>query len=385
MERTVIVNANLVLENGILYDGILLIENGRIAGFGSEREVEIPAEAQLVDAQGAYVGPGFVDIHVHAGGGYSTCEEPVKAAEFFLRHGETSILATTDYHMDKKTLLDVIATIKEGMKEAPTIKGIYMEGPYTNPKYGSHADLNPWHCGVKEEDYIPFVDAGGKAIKVWAVGPEREDLLPFLEYAKKVNPDVVIACGHSEATPMQIRALGKYRPTLMTHTMNATGRQQPENGLRGYGPDEYCHKTPEMYAELICDSCAIHVHPEMQQLLLYTKGVDKVVLVSDSTVYDNPVPEQYAHVTDLNFDHNGHIAGSKLTLDMACRNIMTHTNCGIAQAFLMASTNPARVLGMDEEIGSIAKGKVADLVFVDDRFNVKKVMLAGEVCRFEEE
>ena len=385
MERTAIVNANLVLENGILYDGILLIEDGRIAGFGSEREVEIPAEAQLVDAQGAYVGPGFVDIHVHGGGGYSTCYEPEKAAQHFLRHGETSILATTDYHMDRETLLQVISTIRKAMKDAPTIKGIYMEGPYTNPKYGSHADLNPWRFGVKEEDFKPIVDACGDLVKVWTVAPERENLLPFLQYAKQANPNAVIAVGHSEATPMQVRALGKYSPTLMTHAMNATGRINESPGLRGYGPDEYCFKEPQMYAELISDSCAIHVHPEMQQLLLHTKGLDKVVLISDSTVYDNPVPEQYAHVTDLNFDHNGNIAGSKLTMDMACRNIMTHTNCGIAQAFLMASTNPAKVVGLDDEIGSIEKGKIADLVFVDDRFHVKKVMLSGEVCRFEEE
>jgi N-acetylglucosamine-6-phosphate deacetylase len=138
-----------------------------------------------------------------------------------------------------------------------------------------------------------------------------------------------------------------------------------------------------MYAELICDSQGIHVHPEMQRLLLHTKGVNRVILVTDSTVYNNPVPEQYAHVQDLNFDHNGGIAGSKLTMDMACRNIMRHTNCGIAQAFLMASTNPARAVGL-EDVGSVAKGKVADLVFVDDKFNVQKVMLAGKICRFEE-
>ena len=379
--KTAIVNGNLVLESGILFDGAMLIEDGRILDFGPERALEIPADAEKIDAQGAYVGPGFVDIHVHAGGGYSTCYEPEKAAEHFLRHGETSILATTDYHMDKEELLKVVGIIREGMKHAPTIKGIYMEGPYTNPKYGSHADLNPWRYGVLEEDYVPIVDACGDAVRVWTVGPERADLKPFLEYARKVNPDVVIAVGHSEATPMEIRALGKYRPTLMTHTMNATGRQQNCPGLRGYGPDEYCFKEPEMYAELISDSCAIHVHPEMQQLLLHTKGVDKTVLISDSTVFDNPVPEQYAHVTDLNFDHNGGIAGSKLTLDMACRNIMTHTDCGIAQAFRMASTNPARVVGLDEELGSIEKGKIADLVFVDDRFHVKKVLLAGKVCR----
>ena len=287
--------------------------------------------------------------------------------------------------MDRQTLLQAIETIKSGMKNAPTIKGIYMEGPYTNPCYGSHADTNPWRGGVEERDFKSLVDACGEAVKVWTVAPEREDLLPFLAYARKVNPHVVISVGHSEATPMQIRALGKYRPTLMTHCMNATGRQNEVRGLRGYGPDEYCFKEPDMYAELISDSCAVHVHPEMQQLLLHTKGVHRTVLVTDSTVHNNPTPEKYAHVQDLNFDPNGGLAGSKLTMDMACRNIMAHTNCGIAQAFLMASTNPARVVGMDDEIGSIEQGKVADLVFVDDRFTVKNVMLAGEICRFEEE
>ena len=117
--KTAIVNANLVLESGIVFDGSLLIENGRIENFGPSREMDIPADTQVIDAQGAYVGPGFVDIHVHAGGGYSTCWEPVQAAEFFLRHGETSILATTDYHMDTQTLLDAVKTIQEGMKKAP--------------------------------------------------------------------------------------------------------------------------------------------------------------------------------------------------------------------------------------------------------------------------
>ena len=379
---TVIRNAQVVLENGIIWDGIIVIENGRILQAGSREEITVPADAQCIDAGGAYVGPGFVDLHVHGGGGYSTCFAPKEAAQHFLRHGETSILATTDYHMDLDTLLDAIHTIKAAMADAPTIKGIYMEGPYTNPNYGSHADLNPWHCGVEEDSYKAMVDAGGKDIKVWTVGPERPDLLPFLEYARQVNPDVVIAVGHSQATPMEIRKLGKYRPTLMTHTFNATGRLPVYGGTRAYGPDEYCLKEPDMYAELISDSRGIHVHPEMQQLLLHAKGIHRTVLITDSTVHDNPTPAEYAHVKDLNFDHNGGIAGSKMTMDLACRNIMTNTNCGIAQAFQMASLNPARAIGMDREIGSIEAGKIADLVFVDDKFNVQQVMLSGKLCQF---
>ena len=287
---TVIRNAQVVLENGIIWDGIIVIENGRILQAGSREEITAPADAQCIDAGGAYVGPGFVDLHVHGGGGYSTCFAPKEAAQHFLRHGETSILATTDYHMDLDTLLDAIHTIKAAMADAPTIKGIYMEGPYTNPNYGSHADLNPWHCGVEEDRYKAMVDAGGKDIKVWTVGPERPDLLPFLEYARQVNPDVVIAVGHSQATPMEIRKLGKYRPTLMTHTFNATGRLPVYGGTRAYGPDEYCLKEPDMYAELISDSRGIHVHPEMQQLLLHAKGIHRTVLGTDSTVHNKPTP-----------------------------------------------------------------------------------------------
>ena len=85
---------------------------------------------------------------------------------------------------------------------------------------------------------------------------------------------------------------------------------------------------------------------------------------------------------DLSFNDLGRLAGSKLTMEKACRNIMSHTNCGIAQAFVMASLNPAKVIGMDDKIGSIEPGKIADLVFVDDKFNVSKVMLNGEICEF---
>ena len=372
-------NAQVVLERGILWDGIIIIEGDKIVQVGSCRDIEIPIGADVIDAEGAYVGPGFIDIHVHGGNGYSDCYEVKEAAEFFLEHGSTSILATPDYHMNRETTLEVIRNIKAAIPNLPSVKGIYMEGPYTNPIYGSHSDTNPWRCGVSPDDFIPIVDEAGMLVKVWTVAPEREDLLPFLEYARKVNPNVAFAVGHSHATPMQIRALGKYRPTIETHTMNATHRIQVYGGTRGYGPDEYCLKESDVYCELISDSCGVHVHPEMQQLIIHCKGIEKVVLITDSTRHNNPAPERLKHVPDLNFDPNGGIAGSKMTMELACRNIMTHTNCGIAQAFYMAATTPARAIGMDNEIGSIVAGKKADLVFVDDKFNVKRVMLNGEI------
>ena len=380
MKTTAITNANVVLEGGIIWDGVILISGERILKVGANNEIEIPADAVVIDADGAYVGPGFVDIHVHGGGGFETHKEPLKAAEFFLGHGTTTLLGTPVYTQPFDDMLDSINKINDAMKQTRIIKGMYLEGPYMNPKYGSFADLNPWRGPIDPAQYKPLVDAAGLNARVWAIAPEREGLLPFLEYARSVNPDVVFSVGHSEATPAEIRALGKYKPTIQTHSMCATGRLPVFAGTRAYGPDEYCFTDNSIYTEMISDSCGIHVHPDMQKLLIHNKGIDKTVLITDSTNFAFPNPESLAHVTDLNFDHNGGIAGSKLTMDKACRNIMSSTNCGIAQAFIMASLNPAKAVGLGDELGSIEVGKLADLVFTDDRFNVKKVMLCGELC-----
>ena len=375
-----ITNCQLVLENGIIWDATLLISNDKIAGFGPAREIEIPSDAEIIDAKGKYVGPGFIDIHVHGGNGYLTYSEPVEAAKFFLKHGATSILATPSYDLDFDGQIAAIRTIKEGMKTAKTIKGIYMEGPYTNPRFGSHSYANPWRHPITADEYKPIIDEAGKYAKVWTVAPELDGIDEVVKYAKEVNPDTIFAVGHSDATPAQIRALGKNRPRIITHITNATGMQPAP--VRSFGPDEYALKDPEVYAELISDSMAIHVNPEMQRYILKGKGIDKVILITDSTVHYDPVPERFAHVTDLNFDAKGGIAGSKITMNQACRNIMKHTSCGITEAFLMASRNPARLLGLDGEIGSIEVGKTADLVIVNDKFDVRKVILGGKICVF---
>ena len=378
---TAIKNAKVVHERGIIYDGVILICDGRILNYGKASETEIPEDAEVIDALGAYVGPGFVDIHVHGGDGHSSTYDTVEACDFFLSHGTTTLLATTAYNMDFDTFIGGIKSAREAKSHARTMRGLYLEGPYTNANYGSHSYLNSWRGDIIPEQFKALVDAAGEDAVVWTIAPERanEGLIPFLEYARKVNPSVRFSLGHSEALPREIRALGKYKPTIQTHSMNATGRVgEPKGGLRCVGPDEYAFREPDMFCELISDSLGIHVDPELQQMLIHIKGVHKVCLITDSTVHRNSVPEEFAHVTDLNFDARGGIAGSRLTMDAACRNVMSHTSCGICEAFLMASTNPAKAVGFYDELGSIDIGKRADLVFVDDVFNVKRVILGGE-------
>lgn len=375
-------NAKVVLETGILWDGVLLLDGDRIAAVGERREVEIPAACEMIDAGGAYVGPGFVDIHVHGGSGYMFDTEPLQAAEHFLRNGETTQLATLYYNLSKEGFLKAIAKVKEAMAAGGAgnaIAGIYMEGPYMNPKFGAMPERNKWKGEITPEAYQEVVDAAGTDAYVWAIAPEREGIDGFVEYAGSVNPHAIFSVGHSEATPAQVRKLKRKGLCLQTHCMDATGSFSEWVGTRGAGPDEACLTDPDMYAELICDSGAVHVNKDLINLIVKTKGVDKVVLITDSFVSDLPAPEKLKHITDLIFDENCWLSGSKLTMNVACRNIMSHTNCGIAQAFLMASRNPARVIGLEDEIGTIEAGKRADLVFVDDVFNVKNVILGGKL------
>ena len=375
-------NAKVVLESGIIWDGVILLDGDRIAQVGERREVEIPADCQMIDAEGAYVGPGFVDIHVHGGNGHMFDAEPLQAAEHFVRYGETTILATLYYNLSKEGFLDSIKKVQAAMAAGgagDAIAGIYMEGPYMNPKFGAMPERNKWKGAIAEDAYKEVVDTAGTDAFVWSVAPEREGIEEFVKYAGKINPHAVFAVGHSEATPSQVRKMKRYGLRIQTHCMDATGNYSEWVGTRGAGPDEACLTDPDMYAELICDSGAVHVNKDLINLVVRTKGVDKVVLITDSFVSDLPAPEKLKHITDLIFDENCWLSGSKLTMNVACRNIMSHTNCGIAQAFLMASRNPARAIGLEDEIGTIEEGKLANLVFVDDVFNVKKVILGGKV------
>ena len=374
-------NANVVLENGILFGGVLVVERNRIINVGTEDEIPVANNAEIIDAKGLYIGPGFVDIHVHGGGGAMFFESPKKAAEHFLLHGETTLLPTFYCTMNKDAFLEGIKRVRKVMQQesiGKAIAGFYMEGPYLNPKYGASAGFNQWSGEIKKTDYKGIIDAAGRDAKIWVVAPERTGIENFMSYAKFVNPKVGFAVGHSEASLIQINKVKKYGILLLTHCMNATAAVSTWKGTRACGPDEVCFLDDDMYAELICDSLGIHVNPALQRLILKVKGIDKLVLISDSFVTEFKEQKTLKNITDLSFDENGDLCGSKLTMDKACRNLMKHTNCGIAQAFLAASRNPARVIGLDDEIGSITVGKKANLVFVDDLFNVKKVMLEGK-------
>ena len=383
-----IINAELVMRDHLIPEAVLFIEDGKIAGFGEMRTTPIPEGCEIIDAQGLYVGPGLVDIHCHAGTGVRFTDDPAKAPLQHLQHGTTTILATPKTRSTKEEYLENIKSIREAMAtpEGATIAGIYMEGPYINQNFGSMNNMKgvvqPKILETVPEDYQPLLDAGADIIRVWGTAPEREGIENFVKAAKAANPEVRFAVTHSEATPQQIEKLMPYGLCIGTHHTNATGTIVNYPECRGVCVDECVNRNDEIYAELISDCYGIHVDPYMQRLIRKIKTDDKIILISDQTVYDSiPVPG-LEHVTDLNFSYRKDgqidISGSKLTLNAACRNYMKHTGASIVAAFKVASYNPSRAVGLLDR-GEIREGLRADLIFVDRKMNVSTVIVGGEV------
>jgi N-acetylglucosamine-6-phosphate deacetylase len=370
-----IVNAVLVMRDHLIPNGALVMDGGKITRLGEMAAVAIPDGAAVVDAGGHFVGPGLIDIHTHAAGGKYFFEDPVHCARVALEHGTTGVLPALYFNMTKAEYLDAIRTIDGA--NCPNILGLYMEGPYLNPKFGCDRENNPWKGPIRREDYMEIVDAARHMARVWSVAPEREGIVGFCEDVAAAIPGIALSVAHSEASPEQIERLIPLGLKIGTHHTNATGDLPKYPECRGVCVDETVNYRDDIFAELIVDKKGIHVAPYMLRLVKKIKGEKRIVLISDACVFDGPIPPGYDGADDINFDFEGEIAGSKLTLDVACRNMLAHTACSIADVFRYASTNPAEALGLAGK-GELRVGYDADIAIVDHWMHVKNVFLKGE-------
>ena len=377
-----IINAELVMKDHLIPEAVLFVDDGVIAGYGEMRSTPIPEDCEILDAGGLYVGPGLVDSHLHdcPHEKASFATEPARAAQDHLKYGTTTLQPTLYFSMNQQEMLDAIDRIRAVMEtpEGANIGGIYVEGPYMNPDFGAERENCPWDRPVCREDYMPILERAGDLVRLWTVAPEIENILDFVVDAKKMNPNVLFSVGHSKASPAQIEALMPYGLCVGTHHTNATGDLPKYPECRGVCVDETVNYNRDIYAELISDSRGIHVDPYMQRLVRKIKGDDRVILITDCSIADGPIPPGYEGVADIVFDHAGEISGASMTLNVACRNFMRHTGASIVDVFKMASYTPSRVMGYHDR-GEIAVGKRADLVVVDHHMNVSAVLLKGRV------
>lgn len=380
-----IVNGRLVFPDRIC-SGNLLLEDGRIIAAG---DVPVPQHAQVIDAQGAYVGPGLFDIHCHgyAQAGetpvfFSTMENPRAVAEHHLRWGTTSLTPTMGYSSSPEEFLAGIELCNRAIEEGDTsIVGIHYEGPYINPNFGSHSD-RCWRYDAELSEKILAAAKGN--VRHCTYAPE----MPGGEALEKqiVAHGAVPAMGHSAFSPEVAERAVANGARIVTHLYDAMGSCRGTYWSGGVLQDSaplVALAIPGLYYELICDSRGIHVPVYCARLALRTAGEDHIILITDcvSRVSHNPAdypPEDNRSAPDLNFNEVGGLSGSRLVLSQACANFIRYAGADVRVAFKCASTNPARALGLDEHIGSIQPGRDANIIFVDDAFRVQRVIFRGE-------
>lgn len=381
-----IVNGKLVYPDHVMENGILLIDGGKIIAAG---DVLVPENAEIIDAQGAYVGPGLFDIHCH---GYaeagevpvfcSTMEEPGRVAALHLRKGTTSITPTMGYSSTPEEFLAGVAYCNQEMeKEDTPIVGIHYEGPYINPNYGSHSE-KCWRYSEEMAEKILSAAKGNLRHCTYA---------PEMPGADKLEKQIVAyggvpAVGHTAADPESLERAAANGAKIVTHLFDAMGSWTGSHWDYGVQQDSaalIALAIPGLYYELICDSRGIHVPPYCAKMALRTAGEDHIILITDcvTRVSHNPndyPPENKMSAPDLNFNEIGGLSGSRLVLAGACANFIRYAGADVRVAFKCASTNPAKALGLDEKIGSVLPGRDANILFVDEKFDVKKVFFHGE-------
>lgn len=373
--RTAIINGFLVLEQEVLPHAALLVEQGRIAGIGTAEAVsaEIRDTDRIVDAQGGYIFPGFIDLHVHGAVGFHIRDEHRDALDaicaFHARHGTTSLLLTTTT-MARETLLAVLRRLAGYMDgqgaSAPNgarVSGIHLEGPFLSREFAGAQEKEAIQR-LSTESLLEYVDAASGRIRLVTLAPE----LPGAEQAIACLTErrIVVSAGHSGATYEQMMQAVEWGVTHVTHCYN---------GMRGFR-----HREPGLLAaawlddrvtaEYIADG--IHSHPAAGRLLIRQKGCSRVALITDAV-------RQAGLQEGSVLNAEGKLAGSTLTMAKAVRNAVKQLGVGLCEAARMASLTPARVLGAERAKGSIALGKEADLVVMDEHFQVKQTMIQGHV------
>jgi N-acetylglucosamine-6-phosphate deacetylase len=326
---------------------------------------------------GRWVVPGFVDIHNHGGGGHTFTTGDVTsahgAAAFHLDRGTTTLLASL-VSSPVELMRDATAAYAPLVHEG-VLAGIHYEGPY----------LSTARCGAQNPEFLrdpspdelaSLLDLAAGTVRMVTIAPERPGALDAVKLL--VAHGVVAAVGHTDATYEQTLAAVAAGATVGTHVFN--GMRPPHH--REPGPVFALLGAPGVICELIADG--VHLHDGTLGFAATVAGPDRVALITDAMAAAGMADGAYelggqaVDVTDgvARLTRDGSIAGSTLTMDAALRRAV-HIGVSIVDACRMASTTPARAIGLGDRVGALAPGLRADLVELDDALHVVRVMRGG--------
>jgi N-acetylglucosamine-6-phosphate deacetylase len=370
-------NVKLITKTGILEHKTVIFDSN-IRAITDEDRLE--SGITVIDGKGLYMAPGFIDLHIHGCAGYDSMDEDPRAlteiSKNIVKTGVTAFLPTTmtmDWSKITRALEQIRRQTNQPMNR-PTgaqILGCHLEGPFLSKKYAGAQDathiIDPSFVKIQ-----PYIDL----IRIITLAPENTGSIEFIRDCRKHN--IIISIGHSDASLDEAAAAIATGASMITHTFNAMSPMHHRNP--GVVAAAMLH---DVTCEIIADN--VHVHPRIQQLLLKTKGTAQIVLITDAMracllqdgEYDLGGQLVKVSGNEARLD-SGQLAGSVLTMNRALKNFMMNTGITVWEAVLMASSNPANELGLNNK-GSIEPGKAADLVLFDPDFNIMMTFIEGHL------
>lgn len=387
--RLKIFNGNILTPYRIIRGGTVLVTEGIITEI-KEGNIDV-SDAIEIDAMGNYISPGFIDIHVHGGGGHDFMDGSetafLKAAETHARYGTTSMTPTT-LTSEKKDLLETLELYevahKNNIKGAQFL-GMHLEGPYfamsqrgaQDPRYIRDPD---------PEEYMDVISRTN-VIKRWSAAPELNGAIPFAKYMR--SKGILPALAHTDAIYEEVLEAFENGYTLATHLYSGMSGVSRRNAYRYAGVIESAFIIDEMDVEIIADG--IHLPAPLLKLVYKIKGPGRIALITDS-MRGAGMPEGDSILGNL---HTGlkviieggvaklpdrtSFAGSVATTDRLVRNMINMADVPLLEAVRMMSSTPARIMDVADRKGSLVEGKDADIVLFDGNITIQTTIVKGRV------
>ncbi len=378
-------NGHIVLPDGVKKDARLITEGERILepAFRSE----LP-EGEVIDLRGGWLLPGFIDFHLHGGGGADFMDGSVeafqKACMTHCAHGTTALCPTT-VACSNEELFSLFDVCRQAKDTGADILGLHMEGPYISQEFkGAQTPQFVRSPDAREVDEI-LERADGLIVR-WSSAPELPGMKEMTKKLRKQG--ILCAVAHSAAICEEVQEAFGWGFTHITHMYSSCTTVRKRNQRVHAGVIEAAYLLDDMTVELIGDGR--HVPKELMQVVVKLKGPDKVALITDSmraagsdvteSFLGNPADGNRVIIEDgvAKLPDRSFYAGSIATTDHVFRNAVVEYGFPPEIVSQMMSLTPARILGRDQEMGSLAAGKRADLVVMDRDFRVQKVYVRGK-------
>lgn len=388
MERKIrIKNGKVIIADRIIPHGTVLVENGTIIGV-EEGDVDF-AGARDIDAMGNYISPGFIDIHVHGGGGHDfmdgTEEAFLKVAEIHAQHGTTSLMPTTltAEKADILHTLDIYEKANLNNKKGASFIGLHLEGPYFSMEQRGAQD--PKYIRDPEPSEYMEILAHSTFIKRWSAAPERKGAIEFGKVL--CERGILPSMAHTDAIYEEAKNAYDNGYTLLTHFYSAMSGVTRKNAYRYAGVIEAGYLHDELDVEIIADG--IHLPSPLLKLIYKIKGAEHTALITDA-MRGAGMPEGESILGNINsgikvileggvakMPDRSSFAGSIALADRLVRTMINIGEVPLVDAIKMITATPARIMKLSDKIGSLKKGMDADILIFNQDIEMQSIIIKG--------